>query len=281
MKIDAHHHLWKYNEREYGWMDASMQVLRRDYLPEDLEGEISQAGVDATVAVQARQTIEETRWLLELTGRYPFICGIVGWLDLQSPELESQLAEFASHPALVGVRHVVHDEADDDFMLRPAFLKGLERLGVHGLAYDLLLFPKHLSRAVKVARKFPDQRFVLDHISKPPVSTGGLQPWKEDMEALAACPNIWCKVSGMVTEADHADWKYEDFLPYLDAVTTAFGSDRLMVGSDWPVCRLAATYNEAMDIPSRFFRHLPSGEQEKIFGLNAINCYQLNTDTNG
>jgi L-fuconolactonase len=275
MLIDAHHHLWRYNEQDYGWMDDSMNILKRDYLPEELKNELDKAGVTGTVVVQARQILDETRWLLELSDRSPFIMGVVGWVDLQSPDLFAQLDRFTAHPRLVGVRHVIHDEQDDDFMLRPAFLKGIEILQEYDLTYDLLLFPKHLERAFELVSMFPDQKFVLDHISKPFIKSGILQPWKDDIEALAAHPNVWCKISGMVTEANHKEWRYGDFVPYMGVVTEAFGTDRIMLGSDWPVCRLAGEYTNVLDIPKRFFADLPAGEKEKVFSANAVEFYGL------
>jgi L-fuconolactonase len=207
--IDAHHHLWTYNPAEYGWMDDSMTILKRDYLPDDLEQEIRRAGITGTVVVQARQSIEETRWLLELAGKHSFIKGVVGWLDLRSPELESALEEFTTHPGLVGVRHVIHDEPDDDFMLRPDFMQGIGQLERHHLVYDLLLFPRHLSRAEELVKRFPRQRFVLDHLGKPPIKSGRQEPWNWGIQKLALHPNVWCKLSGMVTEADHKRWNYK------------------------------------------------------------------------
>ncbi len=275
MIIDAHHHLWQFNDKDYGWMDDSMQVLKRDYLPDDLEKEIKNVGVTGTVVVQARQSLEETEWLLELSERHPFIKGVVAWVDLRSPKLEGQLERYTKHSKLVGVRHVIHDEADDDFMLRPSFVSGIEKLREYSLTYDLLLFPKHLTRAIELVSMFQDQRFVLDHISKPFIKAGMMQPWKEDMQSLAAMPNVWCKISGMVTEADLGGWKYEDFVPYLEVVCEAFGTDRVMLGSDWPVCRLAGEYNQVMDIPFRYFEKIDSEIKEMILYKNAVNCYQL------
>ena len=229
MIIDTHHHLWKYIADEYGWIDESMGVLRKDYLPSDLEYEMVKARVSGTVVVQARQSIEETRWLLDLAERTPFIKGVVGWFDLQSEKIGEQLDQYAAHPKLVGARHVIHDEPDDDFMFRPAFLQGLELLQNYNLAYDLLLFPKHLKSATELVGLLPDQTFILDHISKPPISSGIFQPWKDDLEALASRSNVWCKISGMVTEADHNRWRYEEFVPYLDTVLNAFGMERIML----------------------------------------------------
>jgi len=275
MIIDAHHHLWKYNTRDNGWMDDSMTVLKHDYLPEDLGLELQNSGISGTVVVQARQTLEETRWLLELADEHSFIKGVVGWLNLRSPDLEQQLIEFAAHPKLVGVRHVIHDEADDDFMLRSDFRRGIALLEAYGLAYDLLLFPKHLEGAVKLVEEFPRQRFVLDHLGKPLIKAGILEPWKSDLARLAAKPNMWCKLSGMVTEADHELWQYEDLLPYMEVVMNAFGPDRIMLGSDWPVCRLAGEYREVINIVHEFIVSMDKTDQEKILYQNAIDCYKL------
>ncbi|MCP4311590.1 MAG: amidohydrolase family protein [Bacteroidetes bacterium] len=278
MIIDTHHHLWSFNEADYGWMDDSMKILKRDYLPSDLQKELEKTEVSGTVVVQARQVIEETRWLLEQADANPFIKGVVGWVDLRSPELVKQLEEFAAHPKLVGVRHVIHDEADDDFMLRPAFVKGIEKLKDFNLTYDLLLFPRHLERAVELVSMFPDQHFALDHISKPDIESGSMQPWKDDIETLAAQSNVWCKISGMVTEANLDSWKYEDFVPYMKVVCEAFGNERIMLGTDWPVCRLGAEYPEVMKIPEKFFSPLSEREKENIYSQNAIDCYQLKPD---
>lgn len=278
MIIDAHHHLWSFNEADYGWMDDSMKVLKRDYLPADLEKELEKAGVSGTIVVQARQILEETRWLLEQAEQNPFIKGVVGWVDLRSPELAGQLEEFAGHPKLVGVRHVIHDEPDDSFMLRPAFVKGIEQLKAYDLTFDLLLFPKHLERAIELVSMFPDQRFVLDHISKPFIKSGIMQPWKDDIEALAAQANVWCKISGMLTEASLDSWKYDDFVPYLKVVCEAFGMDRVMLGSDWPVCRLAGEYDSVMGIPMVYLRSLSDGEKENVLYKNAIDCYKIKLD---
>jgi L-fuconolactonase len=275
MIIDAHHHLWKFNEAEYAWIDDSMSILKQDYLPADLEPQLAGSNVGGTICVQARQRLEETRWLLELAGRHSFIKGVVGWFDICSEGLQSQLNEFTGDPKLVGARHVIHDEPDDDFMLRPDFITGMEKLVQYNLTYDLLLFPRHLPNALELVSLFPDQRFVLDHISKPLIKAGTLDPWQEDITSLASQPNVWCKISGMVTEAHREQWKYEDFIPYLDIVVEAFGTDRVMLGSDWPVCRLAGEYQEVMEIPARYFKNLDPSEKEKVFSLNCMDCYEL------
>lgn len=259
-------------------MDDSMSILKRDYLPGDLEGELQAAGFGGTVVVQARQNLEETRCLLELADKYSFIKGVVGWLDLCSSRLDSQLEEFASHPKLVGVRHVIHDEADDAFMLHPDFRRGIASLDAHGLCYDLLLFPRHLGRARILVESLPEQRFVLDHLGKPLIKAGVLEPWKSDLTTLATLPNVWCKLSGMVTEADWKSWSYTDLLPYMETVLEAFGPERIMLGSDWPVCLLAGEYGQVMEVVSDFVSSLSKEEQEKILYRNAIDFYQLNIE---
>ena len=273
--IDAHHHLWRYNADDYGWMDDSMSILQQDYRPADLARQLPKAGVRGTVVVQARQKLDETKGLLEQAVENPFIRGVVGWVDLQSGELEKQLSEFGNHAGLSGVRHVIHDEPDDDFMLRPDFVRGIELLQNYNLTYDLLLFPKHLENAVELVSMVPDQKFVLDHMAKPFIKSGILDPWREDITALAAQPNVWCKISGMVTEADLDNWKYEDFIPYIDTVLEAFGTDRIMMGSDWPVCRLAGEYRDVLDIPLRYFESFTPEEKNKIYYQNCIDFYQL------
>lgn len=273
--IDAHHHFWKYSPEQYGWIDASMDMLKRDFLPEELEVEMLSAGITGTVAVQARQTLEETRWLLELAGRHAFIKGVVGWVDLCSEAVEQQLNQFTSFSKLVGVRHVIQDEADDRFMLRTDFRAGISLLETYDLAYDLLLYPRHLSHALKLARLFPRQRFVLDHLGKPPIRTGELEPWKSDLRKLAECPNVWCKLSGMVTEADPQNWSYRDLLPYMETVLEAFRPGRIMVGSDWPVCTLAGSYPAVIRIITEFTASLDSADRTKIWIQNAVDYYQL------
>ena len=279
--IDSHHHLWKYNPHEYGWINDSMSVLKQDHLPEDLKKELGAAHVVGTVVVQARQSLEETRWLLELADKFPFIWGVVGWLDLNSPDVVNQLRVFADHPKMVGARHVIQDEGDDLFMLRSSFKTGMVYLGAYGLCYELLLFPRHLGAAVKLVNSFPRQRFILDHLGKPFIESGELEPWKKDMSQLAMYPNVWCKLSGMVTEADKKNWSYRDLLPYMETVMELFGPDRIMVGSDWPVCRLAGEYGRVMKIVPQFISSLDQEDQEKILYKNAIDCYQLNCDTDG
>ena len=272
MKLDAHQHFWNYDAKQYPWIPPG-SPLQRDWLPADLAKKQARVGLDGSIAVQARQTLEESRWLLNLADHFPLIKGVVGWVDLQSDQVEEPLAELAKHPRFVGVRHVVQDEPDDDFMLRPNFLRGLGKLKQFKLKYDLLVFPRQLSAAIKVVQKFPDQPFVLDHIAKPFIKDGTLSPWNAQIKELARLPNVFCKVSGMVTEAKHGQWQPADFRPYLDIVFAAFGEDRLMFGSDWPVCLLSGTYDQVHGLADEYVRKLSPPAQAKFWGGNAAKFY--------
>jgi L-fuconolactonase len=275
MKIDAHQHFWKYNDHDYQWITAGMDKLRHDHMPADLSPFMEAAGVGATVAVQARQSIEESLWLLELADQHSFIRAVVGWVDLCSADLNQQLEMLAQRPKFRGVRHVVQDEPDDNFMLRESFLAGLSQLRRFGLTYDLLLFPRHLPVARQVVKRFPDQRFVLDHIAKPPVRSGEMEPWARDLKRLAEFPNVYCKISGLVTEAKWDAWRPQDFEPYLDVVLNAFGSRRLMIGSDWPVCTLAADYAYVIRLGTGYLARLSSDEQKAILETNPAEFYSI------
>ena len=275
MDIDTHQHFWQYNPAEYAWISAAMPGLKRDLLPPDLKPLLDANSIGGTVAVQARQSLAETEWLLALADADPFILGVVGWVDLQSPKVGEQLRRFAGRPKLVGVRHVVHDEPDDQFMLRPAFLRGLEALAEFDLAYDLLLFPKHLPVAAQVVRMFPRQRFVLDHIAKPFIKAGTRSPWDTDLRALARFDNVSCKVSGLVNEAAWCQWTPDDFKPYLDVVFDCFGTSRLMFGSDWPVCTLSAHYHEVVGLVRDYLQDLPADVGARVMGSNAVAAYRL------
>lgn len=275
MHIDAHQHFWVYDPREYDWIDDSMTPLRRNFLPADLKPELEQGGFQGCVAVQARQTMEETRWLLELAAASPFILGVVGWVDLQSPQVRSQLESVAGNRKLVGVRHVVQGEPDDRFLLRPEFLRGVSILEEFDLAYDILIYARHLPVSAEFVQKFPRQRFVLDHLAKPPIKSASLHPWAEGVRNLAAFPNIFCKLSGLVTEADWRHWKPEDMAPYLDVAFEAFGPQRLMIGSDWPVCTVAASYASAMAVVKNYLGRLSTEAQQAVLGGNAQRFWKL------
>jgi L-fuconolactonase len=279
LHIDAHQHFWKYHPDHQTWMTSDMEVLRRDYLPDELEPLLKAIGFDGTIAVQARQMLEETEWLLKLADERDFIKGVVGWVDLRSPELHGQLERYAKHPKLAGVRHVIHDEPDDRFMLLPEFRRGIAQLREFGLTYDLLLFPKHLPIAVELVAEFPTQPFVLDHIAKPVIREGQLYPWREDLMRLAQFPNVLCKLSGMVTEAKWKQWRPEDFHRYLDIVVEAFGADRVMTGSDWPVCTLSGDYVSTMNLVIDYVRQFPAEVREGILGGNCARFYGINQTT--
>ncbi len=274
MKIDSHQHFWRYDEQQYPWIPKGTP-LHRDWLPPDLEPLLAKAGLDGCIAVQARQSLEESRWLLTLADQAPLIKGVVGWVDLQSEMVEQQLAALGHHPKFVGVRHVVQDEPDVDFMLRPDFLCGVGKLIQFHLTYDILIYPKQLPAAITLVRKFPEQPFVLDHIAKPLIKDGVLSPWREQIRELAASPNVSCKVSGMITEANHARWKPADFKPYLDVVFEAFGEDRVMYGSDWPVCLLAGSYERMFELVDDYTRQIPPSARQKFFGDNASRFYHI------
>lgn len=274
MRLDAHQHFWIYSPADYPWIQADWP-LRRDFLPADLAPLLQASGLDGSVAVQARQSLEESRWLLELADASPFIKGVVGWVDLRAPAVEEQLGRLAAHPKFVGVRHVVQDEPDDRFMLGADFLRGIGKLKEFGLTYDLLVYPRQLPAAIELARAFPEQAFVLDHLAKPLIREGRLSPWREQIRELAALPNVMCKVSGLVTEARWKAWDAGDFLPFLDVAFQAFGPDRLMYGSDWPVALLAADYHQVLTLVREHVALHDKNLETKMFGLNAARFYRL------
>jgi len=279
MHIDAHQHFWNYQPREYPWIGAGMERLAKDYLPADLEAAARPCGVSGSVAVQARQSLAESRWLLELAAAHPFIRGVVGWVDLRSDAVAAVLEPLARHEAFVGVRHVVQDEPDPRFLLGDAFVRGLRHLHAFGLTYDLLLVPPQLPAAVELAGMVPEQPFVLDHLAKPRIGLGPAAPefasWRRDIEALARHPHVCCKLSGLVTEAAWGRWRAEDFTPYLDVALAAFRPERLMFGSDWPVCLLSGDYAAVTGIVSDFIAALTEAEREAILGGTARRFYGL------
>ncbi|MCF7754751.1 amidohydrolase family protein [Paenibacillus xylanexedens] len=275
MKLDAHQHFWEYNVAEYGWIGEEMKAIRQSFLPEDLEPLLLQSGLDGCIAVQARQSLTETEWLLQLADRHECIKGVVGWVDLCSDEVRNQLELFASNPYLKGVRHVIQDEPDLDYVLREDFQRGISLLKEYDLAYDLLVSKEQLPYAVELVKTFPEQRFVLDHLAKPDIKSGILSPWKEALESLAAQPNAYCKLSGMVTEADWANWTPSDFTAYLNIVIEAFGAERLMFGSDWPVCNVSAPYSEVFGLINSHINTLPISDQQMILGGTCAAFYQI------
>jgi L-fuconolactonase len=276
MRIDSHQHFWQYNAKRDRWITDEMAALKRDFLPPEFIGEMKSSGIDGSVVVQADQSEEETSFLLRLASEYPQILGVVGWVDLCSERVAERLAFFSQFPAIRGFRHIVQAEADE-FMLRPDFERGIRCLEEFGLTYDILVYARQLPAAVKLVQKFPEQRFVLDHIGKPAIKDGVLDSWRKSIRALAALPQVYCKISGVVTEGDWKNWRAEDFKPYLHTVFESFGIDRIMFGSDWPVCLLAGSYARVKAVIDDYTRELPSEAKEKIFGLNAARFYGLGT----
>ena len=274
-RIDAHHHLWRYAKEEYGWISDEMGVLARDFLPEDLRRVLLASGIQGSIAVQARQTLEETSWLLSLAGEYDFIRGVVGWAPLARPEFPALIERLQEFEKLKGLRHVIQDEPDDDFMHRPDFNAGVALLKQFGLVYDILIFDRHLPAAISFVDRHPAQVFVLDHIAKPRIRDRELEPWRTKIRELARRENVYCKVSGMVTEANWKYWRPADLQPYFDVVLQAFGPKRLMTGSDWPVCLLATSYQTWFSTVEEFIRPLSSAEREMILGGVASDVYSL------
>jgi L-fuconolactonase len=275
MRIDSHQHFWRYRPETHGWIDDSMAVLKRDFLPAELEPQLRAAGFDGCVAVQASETLDETRGLLAFSDHHPFVRGVVGWVDLFSSDLPKQLSVLARHPRFKGIRHVAQNEPDDRFLARQDVVRSIAALEPLGLAYDILIYARQLPAAVELVHRLPRQRFVLDHIAKPEIKAGRLDPWRERILELAAAPNVLCKVSGMVTEAAWRGWTAADFRPYLDVVFPAFGPDRLMIGSDWPVCTLAGDYASVMGLVLDYVAGHPAHEREAILGGNAARFYRL------
>jgi len=279
-RIDAHHHLWRYSAQEYGWIDESMAALRRDFLPTDLKAAMTSAGIDGTIAVQARQSLDETRWLLDLADAADAIRGVVGWAPIAGEEFPGVMEEFDGRAKLKGLRHVIQDEPDEHYILREDFNAGIRTMVDSGLVYEILIFESHLDDAIYFVDEHPRQPFVLDHIAKPLIAAGQLEPWATRMRELGRRENVWCKLSGMVTEAD---WRKDParasslatLKPYLDVAVEAFGPKRLMAGSDWPVCLLATGYAQWFELLRSYFAGFSEAERVAVFGGNAIEVYGL------
>ncbi len=278
MKIDSHQHFWAINDTDYVWMGDEHACIKRDFLPADLAPLMAASGIDGCVAVQARQMIEETRWLLSLAEQHDFIQGVVGWVPLLENAAAPWLEEFATHPKLTGVRHVVHDEPDDNFILREDFNAGIKQLARHGLVYDILIFGKHLPQTARFVDRHPGQAFVVDHIAKPSIRKGQFdETWAAGIRELAQRENVSCKLSGMITEVRDAEWDTELLRPYFETIIDAFGAQRVMFGSDWPVCQLRGTYQEWTRTVSAMVSSMSPDEQSAIWGGNAVRVYGLST----
>ncbi len=274
-RIDAHHHLWRYNSAEYGWLDEEFQALRRDFLSKDLKAELAGAGIDGTVAVQARQTMDETRWLLDLAEADDMIRGVVGWAPIAGEDFPGVMEEFEHRPKLKGLRHVIQAEPDENYILRADFNAGILAMQGSGLVYDILIYERQLPQTIEFVDEYPEQVFVLDHIAKPRIGAGIMEPWAANLRELALRQNVWCKVSGLVTEADWKNWNADTLRPYLDTVVDAFGPERLMAGSDWPVCLVATEYAAWFELLRNYFAGFSESERDAVFGGTAVQVYGL------
>ncbi|KAA2242039.1 amidohydrolase family protein [Chitinophaga agrisoli] len=275
MVIDSHQHFWKYHPVRDAWITDDMSVIQADFLPHHLLDILQQNGVDGCVAVQADQSETETQFLLELADEHAFVKGVVGWIDLRAPNLTERLAYYAQFKKLKGFRHIVQGEPDTAFLLRDDFCQGIQALAPFDLTYDILVYPIQLAAVEQFVQRFPAQRLVIDHMAKPYCKTGEIESWEKSMRAIAAAPNVYCKISGLVTEADWQRWKPADFAPYLDVVLEAFGPQRLMYGSDWPVCLLAGEYAQVKGLVTDYISRLSAAEQAAVMGGNAAAFYKL------
>ena len=281
MKIDSHQHFWRYNPTRDAWITDAMSTLRRDFLPLELEAECRAKGIHASVAIQTDQSEVETLFLLDLAKKNLRIAGVVGWVDLASTKIDDRLQFFSRHEKLCGFRHIAQTEPDDHFLVQPDFVRGISHLRQFGFTYDILIYPKQLPAAIELVSKFPEQRFVIDHLAKPEVKSKNIEFWAMHVRRIAESPNVYCKLSGLVTQADWQNWEPADFTPYLDIVVDAFGPDRLMFGSDWPVCLLAASYVQVKQIVGDYVHSFTVEQKENIFGGNAIRFYGLKEFANG
>jgi len=275
MMIDAHQHFWKYNPKKHDWINDEMKVIQRDFMPSDLEQILLKNKIAGCIAVQADQTDEETSFLLDLADTNEFIKGVVGWIDLRADGIYEKLDLYSEHKKIKGFRHIVQSENDTAFMLRPKFKNGIRALETYDYTYDILIYHYQLEQAIEFVKLFPQQKFVIDHIAKPDIKLGECVTWQTNIKKIALHQNVYCKISGMVTEADWKDWKTADFKVYLDTVVKAFGTDRLMYGSDFPVCLVASTYEQQLNIITEYFSEFSSLEKKKIMGGNATKFYGL------
>jgi len=275
MVIDTHHHFWNYNPVEYDWIDDEMAVIRKNFLPEQLKETLSSTEVTGVVSVQARQCLEETDWLLKMASENDFMKGIVGWVPLADPSSGEILEKYAANKWLKGVRHVVQGEPDPEFILGEDFNRGIAQLKKFGLVYDILITENQLSNTIRFVEQHPEQQFVLDHIAKPKIRQSEIEDWRTNLNKLAKHPNVSCKISGMVTEANYKTWTEGQLQPYFDAVLEAFGPKRLMFGTDWPVCLVATSYNDWLGLVKKVISKFSITEQEQILYKNAVTVYQL------
>lgn len=276
--IDAHQHFWEIGKSgfDYAWMDGeALAPIRKTYLPADLKQHLDATGVDQSIFVQTQHNVEENRWVLQFCEDHDFLAGMVGWVDLASTDCERQLEEFKSNPYFVGIRHVTHDEPDDDWIIRDEVMNGLRVLEKYEVPFDLLFFVKHLKHASTLGKALPDLPMVIDHLAKPEIKAGRLENWEENFRAAAKFPNMFCKISGMVTEADWLAWKPDDLRPYVEIALEVFGPERCMYGSDWPVCELAGSYEQVIGAAREVLSGLSPDEQAWVFGGTAKKFYGI------
>ena len=274
-RIDAHQHFWNFDPIRDSWINDEMAIIQRDFTPQDLQTQLKENNLDGSVLVQCDQSEKENEFLLNHANNFDFIKGVVGWVDLQSESVEDRLAYYHSFNKMKGFRHILQGEAERGMMLRSSFMNGISKLKNFDFTYDILIYPDQIQYVGEFVKAFPDQKFVIDHIAKPNIKENSISEWKKGMEALAQYPNLYCKISGMVTEADWKNRGKDDCKPYIDVVVNSFGTKRIMFGSDWPVCLVAATYQQTMEIVVNYFSSFTQSEQEDFFGLNAINFYKL------
>jgi L-fuconolactonase len=274
-RVDSHQHFWKFDPVRDSWINDEMSIIQKDFMPPDLDPLLKRNGIEGCIVVQSDQSEKENFFQLENAAHHDFIKGVVGWVDLQSAQVEERLAYFAGFEKMKGFRHVLQGEKDRAFMLRPAFMQGIGLLRKYNFTYDILIFPDQLPHTLELVKAFPEQLFVIDHIAKPCIKTHEIQEWRKGVGEIAKQENVYCKVSGMVTEADWKKWKKDDFTAYIDAVVNAFGTRRVMFGSDWPVCLVAAEYDQVVGIVSEYFSSFSASEQEEFFGENATKFYNL------
>jgi len=274
-RIDAHQHFWIYEKERHAWINAQMTLIQKDFMPPDLLPVLLKNSIDGCVLVQVDQTEEENNFQLNNAAGYDFIKGVVGWVDLQYPDVEERLEHYQQNKKMKGFRHILQGEKDRALMLKHAFKSGIGLLNKYDYTYDLLIYPDQLPYSYELVKAFPDQRFVIDHIAKPDIKGKKIDSWRRDMQQFKPCENVYCKVSGMVTEGDWGNWKHEDFFPYIDVIAETFGTRRIMFGSDWPVCLVAASYDKMIGIVQRYFSSFSENEQSDFFGNNAIKFYNL------
>lgn len=275
MKIDSHQHFWKYDPIKEAWITPEMAVIQKDFLPQDLAPLLSQNNFDGCIAVQADQSENETHFLLELARENDFIKGVVGWVDFKAPNIEERLEYFSSFKKLKGFRHIFQAETDPEFMLRNDFCNGIGKLAKYNFTYDILIGAQQWPFVTQFIQKFPEQRFVIDHLAKPDFKKNDFTEFEKTIQNIAKNPNVFCKVSGLVTEAHWHNWKPEDFKTALDIITQNFGSNRLMFGSDWPVCLLSANYCEVIALIENYFASFSTADQNALWGNNAVSFYNL------